>query len=94
MKDELTCLLIESVNINPHLMPHEKIELISMTLKYCQQVKIGKTITDAIEKTEKARKAINKPRKKSEHSAAFIAKRSPHAEKMLTQMKADQDGRY
>ena len=93
MKDELTCLLIESVNINPHLMPHEKIELISMTLKYCQQVKIGKTITDAIERKAN-KKPVKKERKKSEHSAEFIAKRSPQQEKMLSQMKADSEGRY
>ena len=49
MKDDLTVILIESINLNPKLAPSEKLELTAQTLRDCKQKKIGKIVMDAIE---------------------------------------------
>lgn len=56
MKDDLTVVLIESINLNPKLAPSEKLELVSQTLRDCKQKKIGKIVMDAIENRKTPKK--------------------------------------
>ena len=55
MKDELTVLLIESVNQNAKIDSALKIELVSGILRDCKEKKIGKIIVEAIEKRGRGR---------------------------------------
>lgn len=64
MNDDLTVLLIESINKNPDLNPTLKLDLIKRTMSDCQEKRIGKIIVDAIEKVDKANKLINTPIKR------------------------------
>jgi len=79
MKDDLIVVLIDCINLNPNLDATKKIELIALTLKHCQQVKIGKIITDAIEKKTAKRGRgrpkgkKNQPKELSEHAKKAIA---------------------
>lgn len=62
MKDELTLILVESINLNPNIDPTMKIDLIENTLKNCKQKKIGKIIMDAVE--GKAKPEMQGPKRK------------------------------
>ena len=85
MKDDLTVVLIESINLNPKLAPSEKLELVSQTLRDCKQKKIGKIVMDAIESKKPrtswdgfegdvvpAKKKRGRPRKRTENEMAMI----------------------
>ena len=52
MNDEQTVILIESINMNPNLDASQKLELVAKTMMDCKQKKIGKIITDAIERKQ------------------------------------------
>ncbi len=102
MKDDLTVSLIDSINLNPNITPAEKLELVAQTLRDCKQKKIGKIVMDAIE--NKAKKdgfypdgpLKRKTRKKTEHSAEFLAKKelTENQKNLLKVTKADNEGRY
>jgi uncharacterized membrane-anchored protein YjiN (DUF445 family) len=102
MQDEQTLILVESIQLNPNLDASKKLELVSQTLRDCQQKKIGKIITDAIERktTKKAGfypdGPLKKVRKKSEHSEEYKLKKnlSNHAQSLVSSIKADNEGRY
>ena len=64
MNDDLTVLLIQSINLNPNLDAALKLDLIKKTMSDCQEKRIGKIIVDAIEKVDKANKLINIPIKR------------------------------
>ena len=86
MKDDLTVVLIESINLNPKLAPSEKLELVSQTLRDCKQKKIGKIVMDAIESRKTspkkwdgfegdmvpAKKKRGRPRKRTDNEKAMI----------------------
>ena len=65
MNDDLTVILIESINLNPVLTPERKLELIAQTMKDCKQKKIGKIITDAIESRSTKKRGRGRPKKES-----------------------------
>lgn len=55
MKDEQTILVIQSINKDDSLTPELKLELTAKIMSDCQQKKIGKIITDAIQKKKKSK---------------------------------------
>ncbi len=69
MNDELTIILIESINLNPNLTPTQKLDLVRKTMSDCQEKKIGKIITDAIKKQEMPKRKRGRPRKELSDNA-------------------------
>ena len=76
MNDELTLILIESINLNPNLTPTQKLDLVRKTMSDCQEKKIGKIIVDAIKKNKQEnvmpKRGRGRPRKLSPNAQKMI----------------------
>ena len=81
MNDELTCILIESINLNPNLTPTQKLDLVRKTMSDCKDKQIGKIITDAIkQKAIPAKRGRGRPRKQLSENAQKMVKISREAD--------------
>ena len=104
MKDEQTILVIQSINLNDNLSPGQKLELTSLTMKDCQQKKIGKIITDAIKKQPKSKLYYPEgPLKKQETKDEIVTpvkrgrgrpRKTENQKALVNSVKADSEGRY
>ena len=63
MNDDLTVILIESINANPNIDATKKIELVEYTIRNCKEKKIGKIIMDAVKSKRGRPKGVKNKRK-------------------------------